>query len=34
MLGSTSAQGAELKALLLALPLFPEEPCDIYTDNV
>lgn len=34
MLGSTSAQGAELKALLLALSLFPEEPCDIYTDSV
>lgn len=34
MLDSTLAQGAELKALPLALSLFPEEPCDIYTDSV
>lgn len=33
MLDCTSAQLAELKALALALPLFPEEPCNIYTDS-
>lgn len=34
MLHCTSAQLAELKALPLALSLFPEEPCNIYTDSV
>lgn len=34
MLDSTSAQLAELKALALALSLFPEEPCNIYTNSV
>lgn len=33
MLDSTSAQVAELKALL-ALSLSPEEPCNIHTDSV
>lgn len=34
MLDCTSAQLAKLKALLLVLSLFPEEPCNIYTDSV
>ena len=31
---SVSVKLAELKALLLVLSLFPEEPCNIYTDSV
>lgn len=34
MLDCTSAQLAKLKALLLVLSLFPEEPCNIYVSNI